>query len=108
MTRHRIHVWPWLRRPGSLVLRDWLAITIGRRIFAWRGMDAVELEHELEHVRQWDRHGWRFPVAYLAAALGARRGGKSWYRDNRFERDARDAAKRVARIQPKDPAQPVR
>jgi hypothetical protein len=95
MTRHRLHVWPWLRRPGSLLLRDWLAITIGSRIFAWRPMNAAELDHELAHVRQWDRHGWYFPFAYLAAALRARRAGKRWYRDNRFEQEARDAARRV-------------
>jgi len=104
MTRHRLHVWPWLRGPGSLLLRDWLAITIGRRVFAWRQMTDEELEHELAHVRQWDRHGWTFPLAYLAAALRARRAGKSWYRDNRFEREARDAAKRVARMAGSDPA----
>ena len=95
MTRYRVHVCPWLRRPGSLLLREWLAITIGSRIFAWRRMTDAELEHELAHVRQWARHGWRFPLAYLVAALRARRVGKSWYRDNRFELEARDAAKRV-------------
>ncbi len=107
MTRHRVHVWPWLRRPGSLLLRDWLAITIGSRIFAWRTMDEAELEHEVEHVRQWARHGWTFPLAYFVAAATARRAGKSWYRDNRFEVEARDAAKRLGRT-PKDPPQPGR
>jgi len=105
---HRIHVWPWLRLPGSLVLRDWLAITIGSRIFAWRDMDDSELAHELEHVRQWARHGWAFPVAYLVAAQTARRAGKSWYRDNRFEVEARGAAKRLTRNPRKDPPQPGR
>ena len=103
MTRHRLHVWPWLRRPGSLLLRDWLAITVGSRIFSWRPMTAAELEHELAHVRQWKRHGWLFPVAYFASALQARRAGKSWYGDNRFEREARDAAGLVH-----DPGQPGR
>jgi hypothetical protein len=98
MTRHRIHVWPWLRHPGSLVMRDWLAITIGHRIFAWRAMTATELEHELEHVRQWARHGLSFPLSYLAASLRARRSGKRWYRDNRFEEEARAAAARLARM----------
>ena len=95
MTRHRLHVWPWLRRPGSLLLRDWLAITIGSRVFAWRRMSDEELEHELEHVRQWGRMGWRYPIAYLAASLQARRAGGRWYRDNRFEVEARAAASRT-------------
>jgi hypothetical protein len=79
---------------GRLALRNWLAITIGRHVFAWRPMTDAELAHELEHVRQWKRHGWRFPIEYLAASLGARRSGKKWYRDNRFEVAARDAANR--------------
>ena len=73
MTRHRIVTWPWLRRLGRLVLPDWLAITIGRTVFAWRALTDDELEHELEHVRQWGRMGWRYPIAYLAASLQARR-----------------------------------
>ena len=86
---HRVHVWPWLRRVGRFALPNWLAITIGRHIFAWRAMNEPELRHELVHVAQWERHGWRFPVAYLAESLRARRRGGSWYRDNRFEREAR-------------------
>jgi hypothetical protein len=98
MMRHRVHVWPWLRRLGSLVVPDWLAITIGHRIFAWRAMTATELEHELEHVRQWARHGVMFPLSYLAASVRARMSGKRWYHDNRFEEEARAAAARLARM----------
>ena len=47
MTPHRLHVVPWLRRVGALVLTDWLAITIGSRIFAWRKLNEAELAHEL-------------------------------------------------------------
>ena len=94
MTRHRVVTWPWLRRPGRLALPDWLAITIGHTVFAWRALTDEELEHELEHVRQWARLGWRYPIAYLAASLQARRGGGRWYRDNRFEVEARAAAAR--------------
>ena len=86
---HRVHVWPWLRRVGRVALKDWLAITLGRHIFSWRTMTDAELRHELVHVAQWGRHGWRLPVAYLAASLRARRGGRHWYRDNPFEREAR-------------------
>ena len=91
---HRVHVWPWLRGLGGRVLEDWLAITLGRHIFAWRTMSAAELAHELEHVRQWQALGWwRFPIAYAAASLQARRRGKRWYADNRFEEAARAAAR---------------
>ena len=93
MTPHRIVVWPWLRRVGPILIRDWLAITIGRTIFAWRALSDEELEHELEHVRQWARMGLRFPVAYLAESVRARRAGKRWYQDNRYETDAREAAR---------------
>jgi hypothetical protein len=95
LTRHRLHVWPWLRRIGAAVLPDWLAISIGPRIFAWRKLTAAELEHELEHVRQWRRYGVAFPLVYLAESVRVRRSGKRWYVDNRFERAARDAARRV-------------
>lgn len=94
MTKHRLVVWPWLRRPGGLVLRDWVAITIGRTIFAWRDLTDDELEHELEHVRQWRTHGPFFPLKYFGASFGARRSGRRWYHDNRFEAEARAAAER--------------
>lgn len=89
--RHRVHVVPWLRRPGRLLLRDWLAITIGRNIFAWREMSASELRHELAHVQHWRRHGAIFPLVYLAASLRSFLTGGGWYRGNRFEVEARDA-----------------
>jgi hypothetical protein len=90
--RHRVVIWPWLRRIGPLLLPNWLAITLGRSILAWRTLSDEELEHELEHVRQWDRFGLRFPVAYVAESVRARRAGGRWYHDNRFEADARAAA----------------
>ena len=94
MIPHRVHVWPWLRHLGRLALPNWLAITLGRHVFAWRAMTETELAHELEHVRQWQDHGWRFPITYLAACVAARRTRGHWYRDNRFEVEARAAAKR--------------
>jgi hypothetical protein len=97
-TKYRVHVWPWLRVIGRLILGNWLAITIGREIFSWRALTASELEHELEHVRQWRRYGWAFPVVYLASSIGARRAGKRWYHDNRFEVEARAAAGRLRRV----------
>jgi hypothetical protein len=95
VTPHRLHVVPWLRAIGSLVLPDWLAITIGSRIFAWRTLNDLELAHELAHVRQWSRYGIAFPLVYFAHSLRARRAGKRWYHDNPFEKEARDAAGRL-------------
>lgn len=90
---HRVHVWPWTRRLGARFLPSWLAISLGRHVIAWRQLDKTELAHELEHVRQWQEHGWSFPLTYFAASLQARRAGKHWYRDNRFETAARRSAR---------------
>lgn len=89
-----MHVWPWTRRVGRRVLPNWLAISLGHHVIAWRDLDESELAHELEHVRQWQAHGWWFPFAYAAASLRALRRRRHWYRDNAFEVDAREAAKR--------------
>jgi hypothetical protein len=76
------------------MLPDWLAISLGRHVIAWRDLDEAELAHELEHVRQWQEHGLTFPLSYLAASVAARRAGRHWYRDNRYEVAARKAASR--------------
>ena len=89
--RHRVHVMPRLRRIGGVVLPNWLAITIGRDIFAWRDLSPTELRHELQHVRQWTRHGAIFPVLYVGASIGSLVSGRGWYRGNRFEVEARAA-----------------
>jgi hypothetical protein len=70
----------------------WLAITIGRWIFAWRPLDEAELAHELEHVRQWRENGLRFIPRYLGESRRAARSGGDRYRDNRFEVEAHAAA----------------
>jgi hypothetical protein len=95
MAKHRVHILPWLRRPGSLLIPDWLAITLGRDIFAWRVMNARELAHEIAHVRQWGRYGPIFGLRYLAACWISWRAGTGWYRGNRFEVEAREAAERA-------------
>lgn len=46
-------------------------------------------EHELVHVRQAERWGVLFPIAYLGASLEAVLRGGHAYRDNRFEVEAR-------------------
>ncbi len=97
---HRVVVVPVLRRIGGLVLRDWLAITIGSRILAWRELNPVELAHELAHVRQWRRHGVLFPILYGAASVRALRGHQGWYDGNRYEVEARKAADELARRPP--------
>ncbi|HEY7463329.1 MAG TPA: hypothetical protein VH987_02670 [Candidatus Limnocylindria bacterium] len=89
--RHRIHVMPRLRRVGGVVLPNWLAITLGRHIFAWRELSPVELRHELQHVRQWKKHGALFPLLYVGASARSLLTGGGWYRGNRFEVEARAA-----------------
>ena len=93
----RLYVRPVLRRIGDrLLVRGWLAITIGTRIVSWRALDSVELAHELEHVRHWQRHGAvGFVARYGLASLRAIIDGGDWYRDNVFEREAREAAQRA-------------
>lgn len=98
--RARLHVWPWLRRTGGLLLPGWLAITIGRDIWSWRPLGPAELAHELTHVRQWREHGVLYAVRYAASSWGAWRGGGHWYRDNAFEVEARAAAEAVTRTTP--------
>jgi hypothetical protein len=75
-----------------LVLPNWLAITIGRRIFAWRNLDSAELAHELTHVRQWSENGYvGYIRRYMAESNRAARAGGDRYRDNKFEVEARAA-----------------
>jgi hypothetical protein len=96
--RHRLIVLPWLRRPAQrLIMADWLAITIGPLILAWRPLDQVELAHELAHVAQWRRHGLRFIPRYLRASSRAANAGRDRYRDNVFEVRARAAAEAARR-----------
>jgi hypothetical protein len=92
--KHSVHVIPGMRRVGGRLLPNWLAITLGRHIFAWRELSPVELRHELEHVRQWMRYKAVFPIIYLAASVAAFVGGRGWYRGNRFEVEARAAAEK--------------
>ncbi len=90
--RYRVHVHPVLQALGRVLIPNWLAITLGRHIWAWRPLTDAELAHELTHVAQWARYGVSFPLLYALASLRARRAGKPWYDGNRFEVEARRAA----------------
>jgi len=93
---YRLIVWPWLKAPMQrFVLPNWIAITIGRWIFAWRKLDEAELAHELTHVRQWSRYGLTYvPRYYMASRTAAKSGGDRYF-DNAFEREAAQAAEVV-------------
>lgn len=90
--RHHVVVLPFLRRPAQrLIMPSWVALTIGRWIFAWRPLTDAELAHELVHVRQWAEHGLLFIPRYLRASSAAMAAGGDRYHDNEFEVEARAA-----------------
>ena len=90
---YTMHVWGWLRAPAQkLIMPDWLAITIGHHIFAWRELDDFELAHELVHVRQWSNNGILYIPRYFKASRDAAAAGKDRYRGNTFEVEAYAAA----------------
>lgn len=78
------------RWPGRLGWR-YRAITFGHVVLAIDELDAVTLAHELRHVRQYERWGALFFLAYAVASFRARLGGGHFYRDNAFELEARRA-----------------
>jgi hypothetical protein len=75
----------WPRRLGW----RYRAITFGHVVLCVDELDPKTLEHELVHVRQYERWGPLFFIAYPLASLGAARRGGHPYRDNRFEAEAR-------------------
>jgi len=94
--KHSVVVLPWLKRPMQrFVLPNWVAITIGKRIFCWRDLDEVELAHELTHVKQWKHYGLSFIVRYLMESRRATRGGGDRYFDNKFEKEAAEAGEKA-------------
>ena len=93
---HSLIVIPWLKGPMQrFVLPNWVAITIGRRIFSWRNLDEIELAHELTHVKQWQQYGVTFIVRYFMASRAASAAGGNRYNDNVYEREATEAAEKV-------------
>jgi hypothetical protein len=65
------------------------AITFGHVVLCVDELDPRTLEHELVHVRQYERWGPLFLLAYPVASLGAIASGGRAYHDNRFEVEAR-------------------
>jgi hypothetical protein len=86
--------------PGAaLLLRivvPWMAasgLTIGHVLIYRNQADARTLHaHEIVHVRQWERWGLLFPLAYGVASVRAAMAGGHYYRDNVFEVEARQIA----------------
>jgi hypothetical protein len=83
----------WPRRLGW----RFRAITLGHVILAVDELDAATLRHEFVHVRQYEHWGPLLVPAYLIASLIAIARGGHYYRDNPFERAAREQGRTSAR-----------
>lgn len=73
------------------------AITFGHVVLCVDQADEALLDHELVHVRQYERWGPFFIPAYLVASLRAKARGGRAYTDNPFEvaaRSTEDAGRR--------------
>ena len=70
--------------PGAVGWR-YRAITFGHVILCVDDIDEATLQHELVHVRQYERWGPLFVPVYLGASVVARLRGGSAYGDNVFE-----------------------
>lgn len=77
----------WPRRLGW----RYRAITFGHVVLAVDELDRATIEHELVHVRQYERWGPFFVPLYLLESARARARGGHPYRDNTFEVAARRA-----------------
>lgn len=77
----------WLPTRGQVV-----AITFGHVIFSRdENTAATWCAHERTHVSQYERWGIFFPPAYAIASAIAWTHGQCPYRDNMFEREARQS-----------------
>ena len=79
----------WPRRLGW----RFRAITFGHVVLCVDELDPATLEHELVHVRQYERWGPVLFLAYPLASLRVLAGGGRPYRDNPFEVEARTKAR---------------
>lgn len=75
----------WPRRFGW----NYQAITFGHVVLSIDDLDPETFDHELAHVRQYERWGPFFVPAYLVASARAKLSGNHHYRDNPFEIAAR-------------------
>ena len=74
------------------------AITLGHVVLAVDELDGVVMEEEFAHVRQYERWGPVFFVAYASSSLWALIRGRDPYDDNVFEKEAKvEARHRVGR-----------
>ncbi len=71
------------------------AQTLGRYVLSREPLPPQLVEHELEHVRQWQRLGPTFLPAYLASSGLAMLSGGDPYWGNAFEERARERAERA-------------
>ena len=83
----------WPRKLGW----GYRAITFGHVVLSLDELDPATLEHELVHVRQYERWGPLFPPLYLLGSLWAVLRGRHFYRDNPFELRARPTSPPDAR-----------
>lgn len=80
-------------QPGPLArVLPFTAITFGHCVIAltWREQDRLRA-HEREHVRQYERWGVVFFIAYPLSSLWQLVRGRHYYWDNWFEVEARQA-----------------
>jgi hypothetical protein len=79
-------------RAAHYLDHQWIPVhaqTLGRYIFARSELSPEIVDHELEHVRQWQRLGPLFLPAYVASSGWALLRRRHPYRANRFEVAAR-------------------
>jgi hypothetical protein len=67
-----------------------VAITFGQVILGQTAALEIARDHEMIHVRQYERWGPLFGPAYLGCSLCLWLAGRRPYRDNPFEREAYD------------------
>ena len=75
----------WPRRLGW----RYRAITFGHVVLSVDELDERTFEHEMAHVRQYEKWGLAYGPAYGFSSLKALVRGRHFYRDNGFERAAR-------------------
>jgi hypothetical protein len=82
----------WPRKLGW----GYRAITFGHVVLSIDELDPTTFEHEMEHVRQYERWGLLYFPAYLVGSIWALLRGGHYYRDNPFEKKARLAASAIS------------